>query len=200
MTTLPGINQLLTTSHTLLRNQRVGLVSNASGVTNTHISTVDALRVLPDVQMTSLFAPEHGFQTAIAAGEQVASVQDKKTGLPVFSLYGETQKPTVDMLADIDVLIFDIQTAGVRFFTYIATLLYIMEAAAKHNIRILICDRPNPIGGQRVEGPVLDTAFTSFVGPGPLPIRTGLTIGELGLYYQKAWVIDCDLTVIPCQG
>ncbi|MEM7029602.1 MAG: DUF1343 domain-containing protein [Chloroflexota bacterium] len=199
MTILLGIDQLLNDKLALIQNQRVGLISNASAVTHSRIPTLDALMNEPNVQVAALFAPEHGFQSAVAAGMTVTSGRDARTRLPIYSLYGDTKRPTAEMLADLDVFVFDIQTVGARFFTYITTLLYVMEIAAQHQVRVIVCDRPNPIGGERVEGPVLSTEFASFVGPKPLPIRHGLTIGELALMYHRVWQVDCDLHVVCCQ-
>jgi uncharacterized protein YbbC (DUF1343 family) len=200
MPVLPGIDVLLNRRLDLIAGRRVGLVSNASGITHDLVSNVDALRRAPGVQLAALFGPEHGFYGFVADGAAVDSEVDHGTDLPVHSLYGHVREPTAKMLSGLDVLIFDIQPVGVRFYTYITTLLYVMRAAAKRGLRLIVCDRPNPIGGEIVEGPLLEPGFESFIGPGPLPIRHGLTVGELATLYNEAWGVGCDLTVVNCAG
>lgn len=200
MLVLPGIDVLLRERLDLVANRRVGLISNVSGVTHDLTSSVDALQRAPNVQLTALFAPEHGFYTLVADGAAVESSVDLHTGLSVYSLYGEVRRPTTETLTGLDVLIFDIQSVGVRFYTYITTLLYAMQAVAEQGLAFIVCDRPNPIGGEIVEGPVLERGFESFVGPGRLPTRHGMTVGELARLYNEAWDVGCDLTVIPCAG
>lgn len=200
MHTIPGIDILLTEKLDLLAGRRVGLISSASGVTRDLTPTVEALRRTPGVNLVALFAPEHGFFAALADGAHIESNRDPRTGLPVHSLYGATYIPTAEMLADIDLLVFDIHSVGVRFYTYITTLLNCMQAAAEHGVAILVCDRPNPIGGQLIEGPILQAGFESFVGPGPIPIRHGMTIGELARLYNDSWRVGCELTVVPCAN
>lgn len=200
MTVLPGIDVLLSQQLNLIARRRIGLISNASGVTRDLTSDIDALRQAPGVQLAALFGPEHGFYAGVPDGLKIGASVDARTGLPVHSLYGQTEKPTGEMLADLDVLVFDIQAMGVRFYTYITTLLYAMQAAAEHGLAVVVCDRPNPIGGEVVEGPLLEPGFESFIGSGPLPIRHGLTMGELARLYKEVWGVNCDLTVVPCQG
>jgi uncharacterized protein YbbC (DUF1343 family) len=200
MPVLCGIDVLLDQHLDLISGRQIGLISSASGVTHNLRSNVDALQRAPDVHLAALFGPEHGFQATAADGAAVGSTVDPRTGLPVYSLYGEVRKPTSDMLAGLEVLIFDIQTVGVRFYTYITTLLYAMQAAAEHGLAFIVCDRPNPIGGEILEGPLLEHGFESFVGPGPLPIRHGMTVGELARFFNYAWGVGCDLTVVPCMG
>ena len=200
MPVLPGIEILLGQRLDLVAGRRVGLISNASGATRDLVSAVEALRQASDVQLVALFGPEHGFHAAAADGAAVGSTIDSRTGLPVHSLYAEVRKPTPEMLAALDVLVFDLQSVRVRFYTYITTLLYAMQAAAEHGLVFVVCDRPNPIGGVVLEGPVLERGFESFVGPGPLPISHGMTVGELARLYNEAWGVSCDLTVVPCAG
>ena len=195
-----GIDVLLDQRLDLIAGRRVGLISNASGVTRDLTSNVDALRSAAGVHLVALFGPEHGFSAIAADGAPVSTAVDARTGLPVYSLYGEVRQPTAEMLAEIDVLVFDIQSVGVRFYTYITTLLNSLQAAAEHGLRLVVCDRPNPISGEILEGPLLEQGFESFVGPGPLPIRHGLTMGELARLYNTDWGVGCDLTVIPCAG
>lgn len=200
MPVLSGIDVLLGQRLDLIAGRRVGLISSASGVTRDLTNDVDALRQAPGVQLVALFGAEHGFSALTADGAAVRSTVDSRTGLPVYSLYGEVREPVAEMLAGLDVLLFDIQSVGVRFYTYITTLLYTMQAAAEHGLTFIVCDRPNPIGGEILEGPVLERGLESFVGPGPLPIRHGMTAGELARLYNEAWGVGCDLAVVPCAG
>ncbi|MGB1041469.1 MAG: exo-beta-N-acetylmuramidase NamZ family protein, partial [Flavobacteriales bacterium] len=159
-----------------LKGKRVAIVANQTSVIGkTHL--VDSLFSL-NVNIKKVFSPEHGFRGTASAGEHVKSSKDIKTGLPIVSLYGKNKKPTKAQLADIDVVIFDIQDVGARFYTYISTLHYVMEACAENNKKVLILDRPNP-NGFYVDGPILDSNFKSFVGMHPIPVVHGLTVGEL---------------------
>ena len=159
-----------------LKGQRVGLVINqTSRVGPAYL--VDTLRAR-GVNVTAIFAPEHGFRGEAADGATITDGRDARSGVPVRSVYGKTKKPTPDMLADVDVLVFDIQDVGARFYTFISTLHYVMEAAAEQNKAVLVLDRPNP-NGDLVDGPILEPAHKSFVGLDPLPIAHGLTVGEL---------------------
>ena len=183
-----------------LQGQRVGLVINqTSRVGNAFL--VDTLRAR-GVNVTAIFAPEHGFRGEAADGATIADGRDARSGVPVRSVYGKTKKPTPAMLADVDVLVFDIQDVGARFYTFISTLHYVLEAAAEQNKPVLVLDRPNP-NGDLVDGPVLEPAHKSFVGLDPLPIAHGLTVGELAqLMNQEKWLAEgrqCRLTVVPMQ-
>lgn len=185
----------------LIRNQRVGVVTNHTGVIgSTHL--VDSLVAL-GVSVSKVFAPEHGFRGDADAGERVKDQRDARSGLPVISLYGKNKKPTTQQLADVDVLLFDIQDVGARFYTYISTLHYVMEAAQQNQRKVIVLDRPNP-NGFYVDGPVLDTAYRSFVGMHPVPIVHGMTIGEYArMINGEGWLSGgrhCDLTVIECIG
>lgn len=185
----------------LLKGKQVGLVVNQTSlVGNTHL--VDTLLTL-GVDVRKVFAPEHGFRGKSDAGEHVEDGIDKKTGTPIISLYGNHKKPTVEDLENIDIVIFDIQDVGVRFYTYISTMHYVMEACAEQNKKMIVFDRPNP-NGHYVAGPVLDTAYQSFVGMHPIPIVHGLTVGELAkMINGEGWLantITCNLTVIEMKG
>ena len=185
----------------LLKDKKVALtVNQTSMVGNTHL--VDTL-LAQGIDVVKVFAPEHGFRGTADAGEKVKSSIDQKTGLPIISLYGANKKPTPEQLQDVDVLIFDIQDVGVRFYTYISTMHYLMEAAAENNKEIFILDRPNPHGAY-VDGPVLDTAYQSFVGMHPIPLVHGLTVGELSLMVNnEEWLgngVQSDLTVIEMEN
>jgi uncharacterized protein YbbC (DUF1343 family) len=193
-----GFEVLLRDHLDLIVNRRVGLVSNASGVTRDLVSNVTALQQTAGVELAALFGPEHGFAGVMADGTAVST--NTNATLPIYSLYGRTHRPTPETLAGLDVLIFDIQPVGARFYTYLTTLLYVMQAVAEHDLPLIVCDRPNPIGGEIIEGPILEQSFESFVGCGPLPIRHGLTIGEAARYFNEVWQTNCDLTVIPCEG
>ena len=200
MSVSAGINVLLDQHLASIAGRRLGLISNASAVTRDLTSTLDALRRAPNVQLAALFGPEHGFHTAAPDAIPVDSTVDTRTGLPIYSLYGEVTQPTAEMLAGLDLLIFDIQSVGVRFYTYTTTLLYAMRTAAEVGIPVIVCDRPNPITGQIVEGPLLEPGYESFVGSGPLPVRHGLTVGELAQLYNTAWSVGSSLTVVPCAN
>lgn len=193
-----GLDVLEAQKFAALRNKHVGLITNHTGVDSQGRSTVDLLSHAAGVHLVALFSPEHGL--AGRNDENVASTKDPATGLPVFSLYGESRRPTDEMLKGIDTLVFDIQDAGVRFYTYTATMGYCMEEAAKHKIAFYVLDRPNPIGGNIVEGPVLDADKTSFVAYFPLPVRYGLTIGELAQFFNAENHIGCDLHVIAMKN
>lgn len=182
-----------------LTGKKVGIVGNQSSlIGSTHL--VDSLLSL-DIDIIKVFSPEHGFRGKADAGEHVKSSKDPKTGLPLVSLYGSNKKPTKDQLKGIEILVFDIQDVGVRFYTYISTLHYVMEACAENNVPLLVLDRPNP-NGHYIDGPVLDTNFRSFIGMHPVPIVHGMTIGEYAqMINGEKWLKGgavCDLTVIAC--
>lgn len=193
-----GIDMLEAAKFAPLKGKRIGLITNHTGVDAQGRTTIDLLLKAPGVQLVALFSPEHGLVGR--ADDNVPSSKDPLTGLPIFSLYGETRRPTAEMLAGIDALVFDVQDAGVRFYTYTATLGYCMEEAAKHNIAFYVLDRPNPLGGSVVEGPLLDPDKTSFVAYYPLPVRYGLTIGELAQFFNTENHINCDLHVIQMKN
>lgn len=184
-----------------LEGKKVGIVGNQSSlIEDTHL--VDSLVTL-GIDVRRVFSPEHGFRGTADAGEIVANGKDVKTGLPVISLYGSNKKPTKEQLSGLDIMVFDIQDVGVRFYTYISTLHYIMEACAEVGIPLILLDRPNP-NGHYVDGPVLDLAYKSFVGMHQVPIVYGMTIGEYGhMINGEKWLkndVECDLTVIACQN
>nr|WP_298122228.1 DUF1343 domain-containing protein [uncultured Pseudoxanthomonas sp.] len=201
-TTVPllGIDVLLTSRLDLLRGKRVGLVTNATGMDHALRSSVDRFAARTDFTLVALFGPEHGVRGDVQAGDKVASSRDAATGLPVHSLYGEHREPTPEMLAGVDVLVFDIQDVGTRFYTYPYTLAGVMRAAKRAGIPVIVADRPDPLGGMRVEGPVLDPALASFVGMFPIPIRHGMTLGELATLFNTGFGIGAELHVITMQG
>lgn len=182
----------------LFDNKQVGLITNATGVDSNFESTIDVLN--EKVNLTTLFAPEHGIRGAAAAGDNVENEVDEKTGLPVYSLYGDTKKPTPQMLENVDVLVYDIQDVGARFYTYISTMKYAMEAAAENGKTFVVLDRPNPISGDIVQGCVLDEAYEGYVGVTEIPQRYGLTSGELAMFINQEDGIHCDLHVIKMKN
>jgi len=194
-----GLDVLLSERLELVQRQRVGLVTNPTGVTRALRSNVDALRDA-GVHLVALFGPEHGFSAAAADGTAVASGRDARTDLPVHSLYGNIRKPTRELLANLDTLIFDLQDVGVRFYTYTTTLALALEACAENRMPLIVLDRPNPITGTIIEGAVLDPALQSFVGHGALPMRHGMTLGELAQFYNRERNIGAELQVIALRG
>ncbi|MFN8582093.1 MAG: DUF1343 domain-containing protein [Gemmatimonadaceae bacterium] len=193
----PGIEVLLTDSLHLIRGKRVGLITNHTGLLRDGRSTIDALAHAPGVHLTALFGPEHGIRGAAQAGEKVTSAVDSATGVPVYSLYGQTQVPTQDMLKDVDVLLYDIQDVGARTYTYEWTMALSAEAAKRP---FIVLDRPNPIRADRVEGGVLNTKFRSFVGQFPVAMRYGMTSGELLRYLVGSGQVKADVAVVPMDG
>jgi uncharacterized protein YbbC (DUF1343 family) len=196
--TKTGLEVLLADVRTVSK-QRIGVISNASGVTSNLVSTVDAL-LDAGVRVTALFGPEHGLAASAPDAAAVATSRDVRTGLPVYSLYGDTRKPTIEMLADVDALVFDLQDVGVRFYTFTATLALALEACAGSHVPLIVLDRPNPIGGIILEGPLLDPRLQSFIGRGALPIRYAMTIGELAMFYNGESNIGAELEVIEVEG
>ena len=195
-----GIETLLHDRFDLIRGKHVGLITNPTGVDHELVGDVDLLAHAPGVHLVALFGPEHGIRGAHQAGAGVGSERDPVTGLPVYSLYGKTRQPTPAMLKGVDVLVFDIQAVGARFYTYLYTMADAMKAAAAARIPIIVLDRPDPIGGTAVQGPVLDPKFASFVGEYPIPLRYGMTIGELAGLFNHEFHIGADLTVVQMRG
>jgi uncharacterized protein YbbC (DUF1343 family) len=191
----PGISVLLSDSLHLVRNRRIGLVTNQAGVDAQGVSNVDRLRSA-GVRLLALFSPEHGFRGVADPGALVASSKDSATGLPIYSLYGRTSAPTDEMLAGIEVMIVDLQDAGARYYTYLATTIEVMRAAARRGLSVVVLDRPNPIGGL-VQGNVLDPAFLSSVGSLAIPMRHGMTLGELARLAASDLRIAVPLVVVP---
>lgn len=182
-----------------LQGRRVGLVTNHSAVDARKRPAIDILAAGKGFTLAALFSPEHGIRGTEDAA--VEGVRDEKTGLPIHSLYGKTRKPTPEMLRDVDILVFDIQDIGARFYTYITTMALVMEAAREHGKRVVVLDRPNPIGGLGVEGPVLEEKLRGqFIGYFPIPTRHGMTVGELALLFNKEFAIGCDLEVVKMEG
>lgn len=183
-----------------LIGKRIGLLTNQTGANAELVSTIRLFHEHPQIQLTALYAPEHGLKTNTKEGERFSNFVHSMTGVPVFSLYGQSKKPTDAMLEPVDVIVFDIQDIGSRYYTYIYTMAYMMEACARTGKKMYILDRPNPIGGHIVEGNLVDADFTSFVGMYPIPNRHGMTVGELSLYFNEVFAIHCDLKVIQMVG
>lgn len=194
-----GIENLLSGHLNLLTGKRVGLITSPTGLNSTLRPTIDLL-LEAGVNLTALFGPEHGVRGNAQAGVEVRASVDQKTGLKVHSLYGPTKKPTKEMLDNVDILLFDTQDVGCRYYTYIYTMAYAQEAAHEFNKEFVVLDRPNPLGGDKVEGNLVHEDFISFVGGYPIPIRYGLTIGELSLYLAKYLGVGKNPTVVKLTG
>lgn len=197
---LPGVEVLLRDSLHLLEGKRVGLITNHSGRDRSGKSSVDLLHQAKGVNLTALFAPEHGLRGAAEAGVAIASTIDSATGVPIFSLYGETRVPTPEMLEQVDVLLYDIQDVGARVYTYEWTMALAAEAAGKAGKTFIVLDRPDPVRADRVEGSVLRPEYSSFVGLHPVALRYGLTPGELLRYLVGAGHIEASVIVVPMAG
>lgn len=200
----PGIDVLRERNFDILRGKRVGLITNPTGISYDMTSTIDILYNAPGVQLVALFGPEHGVRGDVEAGKYVEFYNDRATGLPVYSLYGKTRKPTPEMLKGIDMLVYDIQDIGVRSYTYISTMGLAMEAAAEAGIAFVVLDRPDPLTGLIVTGPMLETKYKSFVGAFPVPYVYGMTAGEMAeMVNGEGWLNGgrkCSLTVVKMDG
>ncbi|TWU17778.1 hypothetical protein Pla52o_49930 [Novipirellula galeiformis] len=196
---LAGIDVLERDHFQQLAGRKIGLITNHTGANARGVSTVKLFHDSPNVNLVALFSPEHGF-AGVLDHENIGDQRDSLTGLKVHSLYGKTRVPTPEMLAGIDTLVFDIQDIGTRFYTYISTMGGAMKAAAEHRVRFVVLDRPNPIDGITVQGPVLDRGGESFVGYHPISVRHGMTIAELARMFQAEWKLDLDLQTIPIEG
>ena len=206
-----GVEVLLSDSLHLVQGKRVGLVTNHTGIYQRAVgqvagsprelgSMIDALDEAPDVELVALFGPEHGIRGVAEAGVRIESAVDEQTGVPIHSLYGGTLRPTPEMLESVDVLVFDMQDVGARYYTYVSTMAYAMEAAGDFGIPFIVLDRPNPLGGDAVQGNVLDPEYATFVGLYPVPMRHGMTVGELARMYVGEFGIEVDLHVVPMDG
>lgn len=199
-----GIEVLRSNNFNILKGKRVGLITNPTGVDSKLKSTIDILFETKECKLVALYGPEHGVRGDFSAGDEIDSYNDKTTGLPVFSLYGKHRKPSADFLKDIDVLVYDIQDIGCRSYTYISTMGLAMEAAAENNIEFVVLDRPNPLGGLKVEGNIVEDSLISFVSQFKIPYVYGLTCGELAKYLNEEQMlakgVKCKLTVVPMKG
>lgn len=193
----PGLDVLLESLPRQLRGRRVGLITNASAVDRAGVPAIDRIAQHPRLRLVALLAPEHGIRGTIAAGEKVGDDVDQKTGVPIYSLYqAEDRGPTPAMLKDVDVLVYDLQEVGGRTWTYVSTMALSMKAAAARRVPFVVLDRPNPIGGEIIEGALIAPGFTSFVGMYPIPARHGMTVGELAAYFNRTFAIGADLVVV----
>lgn len=199
-----GVDVLVQGKFAALQGKRVALITNQTGVDSRGNHIIDLFFNAPGVDLVALFGPEHGIRGDVEGGFEIKDQKDPKTGVPIFSIYGDTKKPTPEMLQGIDVLIFDIQDVGARFYTYISTMSLCMEAAAENNIEFMVLDRPNPITGSIVEGPVLGKEYLSFVGIHPIALRHGMTVGELArMFNDEGWLangVKATLTIIPMEN
>ncbi len=197
----PGIEVFVSDIPAALKGKRVGLITNQSAVDRSKTSDIDLIAQHKDLKLVALLAPEHGIRGTVAAGEKIVDEVDPKTGVPVYSLYMEEDNaPSPAMLKDVDVLLYDLQEVGGRTWTYVSTMALSMQAAKKKGIPFVVFDRPNPIGGEIVEGALLDSAFKSFVGMYPIPARHGLTVGELAKLFNEKYGIGAELIVIPARN
>jgi uncharacterized protein YbbC (DUF1343 family) len=196
-----GIEQLLTDNRALVAGKRVALVSNPASVDSAFRHSADVLFGDPDLRVVALFGPQHGFRPDLQDNMvETPHDRDRRRHVPIYSLYSETREPTAEMLRDVDVLIVDLQDVGTRVYTYIYTMANCMRAAARHGVQVVVCDRPNPIGGVAVEGATLDPRFSSFVGQFRIPLRHGMTIGELARLFNQEFGLNASLEVVPLDG
>ncbi|MGH9370912.1 MAG: exo-beta-N-acetylmuramidase NamZ family protein [Vicinamibacterales bacterium] len=196
-----GIERLLSDDRPLLAGRRVALVSNPASIDSAFRQSADALFDAPDIAVVALFGPQHGFRSDLQDNMiETPHGRDERRRVPIYSLYSETREPTAVMLRGVDVLLIDLQDVGTRVYTYIYTMANCLRAAARHGVPVIVCDRPNPVGGTAVEGATLDPAFCSFVGQFPIPLRHGMTIGEIAKLFNDAFGIGATLDVIPLDG
>jgi uncharacterized protein YbbC (DUF1343 family) len=197
----PGIDRLLGAQRSLIAGRRVGLACNPASIDARFRHSADRLVEESGATLAALFGPQHGFRSDLQDNMiETPHARDVRRRVPVYSLYSETREPTAEMLRGLDILIVDLQDVGTRVYTYMYTMANCMRAAARHGVKVLVCDRPNPIGGTAVEGPLLREQWTSFVGQFPIPLRHGMTIGELARLFNVAFGIGADLEVIPLEG
>lgn len=195
-----GLDVFLADIPSWAAGKRIGLITNHTGIDRAGRNNIDLLRARSDVKLVALFAFEHGLRGDAPPGQPIPSSVDSSTGLPVYSLYGEINKPTPQMLDGVEILVYDVQDVGARPYTRVSTMALSMKAAAEKGIPFVVLDRPNPLGGVQMEGPVLEPAFSSFVGMYPIPLRHGMTVGELARMYNTRYDIGADLRVVPAQG
>lgn len=195
-----GLDAFLSDIPSWAAGKRIGLITNHTGIDRAGRNNIDLLRARTDIRLVALFAFEHGIRGDAPPGQPIASSIDSSSGLPIYSLYGDITKPTPQMLDGVDILIYDVQDVGARPYTRVSTMALSMKAAAEKGIPFVVLDRPNPLGGVQMEGPVLEPAFASFVGMYPIPLRHGMTVGELARMYNARYDIGADLRVVPVQG
>jgi len=196
-----GVERLLEGERGLLTGQRVGWICNQASVDHYYVHAADLFHQHSQIDLRALFGPQHGIRGDVQDNMvETAHVTDRKTGLPIYSLYSETREPTDEMLADVDVLVFDMQDVGCRIYTFVYTLANCMRAARRLGKRVVVCDRPNPISGKDVSGNLLEPEYASFVGQFPIPTRHGMTVGELALMFNEHFNIGCELEVVAMKG
>jgi len=196
-----GIDRLLGPDRRLVEGRRVGIVCNPASIDTRFRHTADRLVEDPAVTVSAIFGPQHGFRSDLQDNMiETPHTRDARRRVPIFSLYSETREPTADMLREVDVLVIDLQDVGTRVYTYIYTMANCLRAAARHGVHVVVCDRPNPVGGEEVEGNLLQPACTSFVGQFPIPLRHGMTIGEIARLFNDAYGIGASLDVVPIDG
>jgi len=200
-TVVPGIERLLQSHRELVAGRRVGLVCNPASVDAKLRHSADRLFEDPEIRLTAIFGPQHGFRSDLQDNMiETPHGKDSRRNVPVFSLYSETREPTADMLRDLDVLVIDLQDVGTRVYTYVYTMANCMRAAARHGVRVVVCDRPNPVGGDAIEGATLQPQWTSFVGQFAIPLLHGMTIGELARLFNETFGLGATLDVVPLEG
>ena len=196
-----GIEQLLTEYRSLLAGKRVALVSNPASIDRAFRHSADLLFDDPEIEVVALFGPQHGFRSDLQDNMiETPHAQDARRRVPIYSLYSETREPTAEMLRDVEILLIDLQDVGTRVYTYIYTMANCLRAAGRHGVRVIVCDRPNPVGGTAVEGATLRPEFASFVGQFPIPLRHGLTIGEIALLFNHEFSLGAALDIVPMGG
>src|SRR5438552_13848369 len=196
-----GIERLLDEQLGLIRGKRVALVCNQASIDHSFRHAADLVHEHPNIRLTTLFGPQHGIRGDVQDNMiETSHATDRKTGLPIYSLYSETREPTEEMLRDVDVMVFDLQDVGTRIYTFVYTLANCMRAAKKLGKQVIACDRPNPINGMQIEGAVLDPAFASFVGQFPIATRHGMTVCELGRMFNEHFGIGCELELVTMSG
>jgi uncharacterized protein YbbC (DUF1343 family) len=196
-----GIEQLLSDYRSLLTGKRVALVSNPASIDHAFRHSADVLSTMPEVGLAALFGPQHGFRSDLQDNMiETPHAHDALRHVPVYSLYSDTREPTAEMLRDVDVLVIDLQDVGTRVYTYVYTMANCMRAAARHGVHVIVCDRPNPVGGMAVEGPTLRPEFASFVGQFAIPLRHGMTIGEMARLFNEEFSLGARLDVVPLGG
>jgi uncharacterized protein YbbC (DUF1343 family) len=196
-----GIDTLLGADRGLIAGRRIGVVCNPASIDAAYRHTTDRLAHHPDIRLGAIFGPQHGFRSDLQDNMiETPHGRDERRRVPVYSLYSETREPTAEMLADIDVLVVDLQDVGTRVYTYVYTMANCLRAAARHGVRVVVCDRPNPVGGEAIEGATLQPEYASFVGQFPIPLRHGMTIGELARLFNDAFGLHAALDVVPLEG
>ena len=196
-----GINRLLTADRRLVQGRRVGLVCNPASINPDFRHSADLLFDDPDVTLAAIFGPQHGFRADLQDNMiETPHTRDSRRDVPIFSLFSEVREPSARMLEGLDAIVIDLQDVGTRVYTYIYTMANCMRAAARHGVRVIVCDRPNPVNGTGIEGHLLDAAYTSFVGQFPIPLRHGMTIGELARLFNAVFGLNAELDVVPMDG